>query len=133
MHYPREQVYIVDFGEPIGEFSNFVNDPENELPVIDVDVVLGHLCLAFSEKDVHQSIQQLCVKLSSHDWLIEPCAWVTKNEEEETRKCIYDSLFRLGYGLYRQLVLTGMYTTNTETYIFRKLINDKVYAFTRVP
>jgi hypothetical protein len=126
---PRKRYYVVEFQDAINRFkSTICNDT---MPTIDVDVAVSQVCTAFETNDIPAAMQKVAVHMAVSDWLFEHEVWDTKQEEDSVRLQLYHATLKLAHDMFYKLHDIGMFPTTTESYSYRKYINDYTIAFTR--
>jgi hypothetical protein len=121
---------VVDFQEPIQAFSKAIS--LDELPTIDIDMVVGVMFETFRQENIPQAIQNTVINLLSGDWLVENPAWVSAEEETKMRNYLYQAINQLAWDMYRLLEEAGLFYDACAQYAYKRMLNDHTLIFTRL-
>jgi hypothetical protein len=126
----RKRVFIFDFTEPIKKFRHEIS--REDLPTIDVDMVMAILFEAFEKPNFATEIDNLALRLLEGDWLIENPAWCNKNEEVYMKRYLYQSIHDFAWGMYRMMEEQGLFFYPETKYAYKRMLNDYTLTFTQL-
>ncbi len=127
----RQRVFVADFSEPIKKFTRAIN--RDNLPTIDVDVVMSLLFKTFEKPDIPTAIDEKIKDLLVGDWLIENPAWVDKNEEVSMKRYLFQCMHDFAWEMYRELEQHGLFYNPQAKYSYKRMINDHTLIFSQLP
>lgn len=101
------------------------------LPTIDEEVVLYLVFNIFEKRGWGKELEDLAVRLISDGWMIENEAWEDWEEELSIKNHLYHSIKCLGFNLHREMSEFGLFPIGTETYTYKRMLDDNTIIFDR--